>query len=98
MAIWICFCNGHPDDMVDKYSKQVNYREPLLLFHQENGVLRNVSAEAGPAFTRHRSRRAGWPIGDFDNDGRLDVLIGNNGGAPLLLKNNAGRRATTGWE
>jgi predicted NUDIX family NTP pyrophosphohydrolase len=31
-------------------------------------------------------------IGDFNNDGRIDVLIGNNGGAPLLLRNNAGAR------
>src|SRR5258707_11917521 len=29
-------------------------------------------------------------VGDFDNDGRLDVLIGNNGEAPALLKNKAG--------
>src|SRR5262249_11835144 len=28
--------------------------------------------------------------GDFNNDGRIDVLIGNCGEAPLLLKNNAG--------
>ena len=27
---------------------------------------------------------------DYDNDGRIDVLIGNNGGAPVLLKNNVG--------
>ncbi|HXD22989.1 MAG TPA: ASPIC/UnbV domain-containing protein, partial [Gemmatimonadaceae bacterium] len=27
---------------------------------------------------------------DYNNDGRVDVLIGNNGGAPVLLKNNAG--------
>jgi hypothetical protein len=32
----------------------------------------------------------GLAVGDYDNDGRVDVLIGNNGGAPLLLKNQAG--------
>jgi hypothetical protein len=32
----------------------------------------------------------GWPVGDSDNDCRLDVLIGNNGCAPLLLRNNSG--------
>jgi hypothetical protein len=38
------------DDMIDNYSQQVKYREPLLLFHQEGGQLRNVSAVAGPVF------------------------------------------------
>ena len=28
----------------------------------------------------------GLAIGDFNNDGRIDVLIGNNGGAPVLLQ------------
>ncbi len=32
----------------------------------------------------------GLAVGDFNNDGRIDVLIGNNGEAPVLLKNNAG--------
>jgi hypothetical protein len=85
----LILANGHPDDMIDQYSQQVKYREPLLLFHQENGLLRNVSAEAGPAFSRSYAAR-GLAIGDYDNDGRLDVVIGNNGGAPLLLHNNAG--------
>jgi hypothetical protein len=82
--------NGHPDDMIEMYSPQVKYKEPLLLFHQENGKLRNVSAEAGPAFSRSYTAR-GLAIGDFNNDGRLDVLIGNNGGDVVLLKNNSGR-------
>ncbi len=30
-------------------------------------------------------------MGDFDNDGALDVLIGVNGDAPVLLKNNAAK-------
>jgi enediyne biosynthesis protein E4 len=81
--------NGHPDDMIDNYSQQVKYKEPLLVFHNENGQLRHVSAEAGPVFTKAFPAR-GLAIGDFNNDGRVDVLIGNNGGAPVLLRNRAG--------
>src|SRR4029079_12274814 len=88
-AIDLFLANGHPDDMIDNYSQQVKYREPLLLFHQEKEVLRNVSAEAGPVFTRMFAAR-GLATGDFDIDGRVDVLIGNNGGAPVLLCNRTG--------
>src|SRR5215471_334653 len=81
--------NGHPDDMIDQYSQQVKYREPLLLFHHDGTKLVNVSAQAGPAFQQSFAAR-GLAIGDYNNDGRIDVLVGNNGGAPLLLQNNAG--------
>jgi hypothetical protein len=81
--------NGHPDDMIDQYSQQVHYKEPLLLFHHDGQKLVNVSADAGPAFKESFPAR-GLAAGDFNNDGRIDVLVGNNGGAPMLLKNNAG--------
>ena len=84
----LILANGHPDDMIENYSPAVKYREPLLLFHQEAGKLRDVSREAGPAFTRQYAAR-GLAVGDTNNDGRLDVLIGVNGGAPVFLKNNA---------
>jgi enediyne biosynthesis protein E4 len=80
--------NGHPDDMVSQRSQTVTYREPLLLFHQENGKFHNVSADAGSAFSRDYAAR-GLAIGDFDNDGRIDVLVGINGGAPVLLRNQS---------
>jgi enediyne biosynthesis protein E4 len=81
--------NGHPDDMIDQYSHQVKYKEPLLLFRHDGKKLTDVSAQAGPAFHKMFAAR-GLAVGDYDNDGRVDVLVGNNGDAPLLLKNNAG--------
>jgi hypothetical protein len=85
----LMLANGHPDDMIEHYSTQVKYAEPLLLFHNEGGKLRDVSKGAGPAFTRTFPAR-GLAVGDFSNDGRLDVVISNNGAAPEILKNVAG--------
>jgi hypothetical protein len=82
--------NGHPDDMIEAYSQQVRYKEPLLLFRHDGKRLTDVSAQAGPAFTKMFPAR-GLAVGDYDNDGRLDVLVGNNGDAPVLLRNNAGQ-------
>ena len=81
--------NGHPDDMIENYSNQVKYKEPLVLFHQDGGKLHDVSKDAGPAFSKAYAAR-GLAAGDYNNDGRVDILIANNGGAPLLLRNNAG--------
>ena len=33
-AVDLILANGHPDDMIGRYSRQVRYKEPLLLFHQ----------------------------------------------------------------
>jgi hypothetical protein len=80
--------NGHPDDQIEVHSGSVTYREPLLLFHNDGGRLRNVSATAGPVFHEPLAAR-GLALGDFDNDGAVDVLISTNNGAPLLLRNQA---------
>lgn len=85
----LLLANGHPDDMIEQYSTQVTYKEPLVLFHNEGSRLKDVSATSGPAF-KDRYAARGLAVGDIDNDGRLDVLISNNGGAPLLLRNRSG--------
>ncbi|HUJ31060.1 MAG TPA: CRTAC1 family protein [Candidatus Acidoferrum sp.] len=80
--------NGHPDDKIEEHSYNVSYKEPLLLFHNEGKTLRDVSDTAGPIFDQRFAAR-GLAIGDYDNDGAIDVLIAVNGGAPLLLRNRA---------
>jgi enediyne biosynthesis protein E4 len=82
--------NGNPDDQIETVEKDVTYREPMLLFHGDGKTLRNVSGESGPVFRRELSAR-GLAIGDFDNDGAVDVLVAINDGAPLLLRNRAAR-------
>jgi hypothetical protein len=80
--------NGHPDDRVEEYSNGVTYKEPLLLFRNTGKSLENISAVAGPVFQQRFAAR-GMAIGDFNNDGAVDVLVAVNDGPPLLLKNNA---------
>jgi hypothetical protein len=87
----LLIANGHPDDLIDKISPGVSYNEPLLLFQNTGSGLKNISAESGPLFSRQFSAR-GLALGDFDNDGAVDVLISVNDGAPLLLRNNSSRQ------
>ena len=83
--------NGHPDDLIDKINPGVTYSEPLLLFQNTGTGFKNIGDESGPIFARPMSAR-GLATGDFDNDGAVDVLISVNDGAPVLLRNNAGRQ------
>ena len=82
--------NGFPDDLVDQISNKVTYREPLLLFHNDGRIFRDVSQQSGPVFSKNFAAR-GLAIGDFNNDGAIDVLISVNDGAPVVLKNNAAK-------
>jgi len=90
--------NGHPDDKVETRDREVQYSEPMLLF-RNNGpgsrpAFANVSAAAGPVFNQRFAAR-GMAIGDFDNDGAVDVLVAVNNDAPVLLRNTA--TAGTHW-
>lgn len=84
--------NGHPDDKIGEQYGAVTYREPLLLFGNTGGgfqrAFENVSTRGGPLFTERFAAR-GMAIGDFNNDGAVDVLVAVNNGQPMLLQNNA---------
>jgi len=79
--------NGHIFPEVDLHFRDTPYREQLLLF--ENTGKRNfqdVSAESGLAALMPRSAR-GAAACDYDNDGRIDLVVVNTDDVPTLLRN-----------
>ena len=86
----IFMANGHVLDNINRYHADVQYPEPKLMFRNVGGgIFENVSNKLGPDFQLPRISR-GAAVGDFDNDGDLDILVNNNGQPPQLLRNDGG--------
>ena len=82
--------NGHILDNIHLIHRDVSYAEPnLMLRNVGGGRFENVSRHLGPDFPVPMVSR-GAAVGDYDNDGDLDILISNNGQAPRLLRNEGG--------
>ena len=87
--------NGHVLDNIERYHARTQYAEPKLMFRNTgHGIFENVSDRLGLDFQLAKVSR-GAAIGDFDNDGDLDILVSNNGQAPQLLRNDGGN--TNHW-
>jgi len=63
----------------------------LLIRNLGDGRFDDVSRQAGAAFALSEAGR-GAAFGDIDNDGDVDVLVGNDAGRVRLLVNNVGNR------
>jgi len=83
--------NGHIYPQVDVHPSGIRYAQRNLLFHNEKGRFREVTEEAGPGFAEVKVSR-GAALGDYDNDGDLDLLVMNLNGSPTLLHNFGGNR------
>lgn len=78
--------NGHVYPQVDNAKLGTTYREPKLLFWNDGkGAFREVSREVGPALRVPQVSR-GLAVGDLFNTGRLDIVVENLTGEPMVLE------------
>ncbi len=82
-------CNGHTDDMTERSLPEQHVLQPTQLFaNRRDGTFEDVTNRAGPGLAQQLVGR-GLAMGDFDNDGRLDLLLIQNAGPPHLLHNES---------
>jgi hypothetical protein len=82
--------NGHVYPQVDSAHLAVRYLEPKLLFlNQRDGTFKNISNQAGAALRVPQVSR-GMAIGDLFNDGKLEAVVENLAGKPMILRPEGG--------
>ncbi|MGA2887923.1 MAG: CRTAC1 family protein [Terracidiphilus sp.] len=84
----LLIANGHVYPNVDEHPEWgTTYAERPLLFHNlKNGKFALVPAVEGTGLAKVSVGR-GAAFGDLFNDGKIDVVINNMDGVPLLLRN-----------
>jgi enediyne biosynthesis protein E4 len=82
--------NGHILDNIALYHPGVTYAEERKLYRNlGNGKFADVTSSQDAAFRVPRVGR-GLAVGDYDNDGWLDLLVSNNGEDAQLFQNTDG--------
>jgi hypothetical protein len=81
--------NGHIYPQVDAHPELgMKYKQRNQIFENREGVFVEVTDDAGPGFQVAESSR-GLAMGDYDNDGDVDLLITNLDAPPTLLRNDS---------
>jgi hypothetical protein len=82
----IFLVNGHVYPEVEKLTTEAGYAQRKVLYHNlQNGRFADVSDKAGEAIMQPNASR-GAAVGDYDNDGDMDILINSVNGPPELLR------------
>jgi hypothetical protein len=82
----LIIANGHVQDNAAALDSTTTYRQRIQLFHSTKGQFTEVPDRLSDEARRPIVGR-GLAIGDYDNDGRVDALVVDDEGSPLLLHN-----------
>jgi hypothetical protein len=86
----LAIANGDVIDNISLFRDSTSYEQRNLLLQNEGtGKFRDVGPASGPGFALKKPSRS-LSAGDIDNDGDLDLLVGNVGQTPDLLLNEGG--------
>jgi hypothetical protein len=86
----LVFGNGHVYPEVDTHGLDETYAQRAILFHNDGGrTFSDVGRAAGSAWGERWAAR-GVAVGDYDNDGHVDIVIAVVNKAPVLLRNRGG--------
>ena len=92
----ILLCNGHVYPEVGESASESGYRQRKVAYRNlGNGKFIELSEQLGAGITEKVPGR-GMAIGDFDNDGDLDVLVNCVNDVPQLLRCDA-TRPSNNW-
>jgi hypothetical protein len=81
--------NGHLYPQVNEHpSLHESYKQLPTLLRNVTNQFEDVSRQAGPGLQQAESMR-GLALGDYDNNGKLDLLITAIDAPPLLLRNES---------
>jgi len=81
---------GHVYPQVDTTHTGTHYLEPKLLFlNRRDGTFQNISRRVGPALEIPQVSR-GLAVGDLFNDGRMEAVVENLVGEPMILRPEGG--------
>ena len=83
--------NGHLYPQLNQHPSGLRYAQRNLLYYNRQGRFIEVGKEAGPAWSSEKVSRAA-ALGDYDNDGDVDLFIANLNDLPSLLRNDGGNR------
>ena len=84
----LAIANGHIYPQIDRHADILGtYAQRNTLLENRGGAFREVTDDAGPGFQVAAPSR-GLAVGDYDNDGDLDILIGRLDLPPALLRND----------